>query len=77
MNILTIVNKFCANNDFMPVELYSFNGGDVFVKYSDETSMEFHRFMTRLQHSTLRKSGLISLSVVSWSNYEIRIKRGK
>ena len=51
MNILTIVNKLCSHNDFMPAELYTFNGGDVYVRYELEQKEEFNEFLKKSEYN--------------------------
>ena len=72
MNIITIVNKMCLHNNFMPSELYTFNGGDVYVRYEVKEKVEFDKLLKKL--SDLWLLGVVNYSVISWSNCEVRIK---
>tara|TARA_B100001250_G_C19768872_1_gene776125 strand:- start:889 stop:1116 length:228 start_codon:yes stop_codon:yes gene_type:complete len=74
MKTIDVVNRFCSHNNFVPTELYSFNGGDVYVRYETEEKEEFDKFLKKLADLwTLR---VVNYSVISWNNLEIRIKRG-
>lgn len=55
MNTLTIVNKFCAHNNFMPTELYTTNNGWVAVKYDKTERKEYNRLLTTLSNSKVFK----------------------
>ena len=76
MKILTIVKKLCSNNNFTPEELYTFNGGDVYVRYEPEQKEEFDEFLKKLENLWL-SSGVANYSIMSYEQLEIRVKGGK
>ena len=76
MSTLTVINKLCSHNDFMPAELYTFNGGDVYVRYEPEQKEEFDEFLKKLENLWL-SSGVANYSIMSYEQLEIRVKGGK
>ena len=58
MSNLTIVNKFCAYNNFMPTELYTEKGW-VVVKYSKKERKEYNAFITAIGNTNIFKSNKI------------------
>lgn len=54
MTTLTIVNKFCAYNDFMPTELYTENNW-VVVKYAKKERKEYNAFQTAIGNTNIFK----------------------
>lgn len=61
MNTLTIVNKFCANNNFMPTELYTTNNGWVIVKYDATERKEYNLFSTAISNSKVFKPNKVKV----------------
>jgi len=61
MNTLTIVNKFCAHNNFMPSELYTTNNGWVVVKYDETERKEYNRLLTTLSNSKVFKPNRVKV----------------
>ena len=59
MNTLTLVNKFCAHNNFMPDELYT-EGSKVVVRYNTIGKYkEYARLISRTHNSNaFRKNNI-------------------
>tara|TARA_R100000742_G_C4161780_1_gene3133 strand:+ start:15 stop:254 length:240 start_codon:yes stop_codon:yes gene_type:complete len=61
MDTLTIVNKFCAHNNFMPTELYTTNNNWVVVKYDETERKEYNRLLTTLSNSKVFKPNKVKV----------------
>tara|TARA_R100001443_G_scaffold17872_1_gene28482 strand:+ start:6889 stop:7113 length:225 start_codon:yes stop_codon:yes gene_type:complete len=66
MNILNIVNKFCAHNNFLPTQLFG-TKEKVIVKYNRDQKGEFISFIKKL--SNLNNSGVINTTVSLKDNF--------
>ena len=62
MNTLTLVNKFCAHNNFMPDELYT-EGSKVVVRYNTMGKYkEYARLISRTHNSNAFRKNNIETS---------------
>ena len=46
MSTLSLVNKFCDHNNFVPTELFTTNNNWVIAKYGEAERREYNRFMS-------------------------------